>query len=83
MNCILHKKKQPVIFQNYFSVFSWVSQGQTQNTSLHFNTVVGKGTVELPWRIISLRMRVFHLAENSEDFIMGWSTLTAVGRNYT
>jgi len=44
---------------------------------------VGKATVELAWRIICLRMRMFHLTENSKYFIVGWSTVTVVGRNYT
>jgi hypothetical protein len=44
--------------------------------------VVGKATVELALRIICLRMRIFHLTENSKN-IMCWSTPNVVGGHYT
>ena len=44
---------------------------------------MGNAKVQLAWRIICLRKRMFQLAENSKDFIVGWCKRRAVERNYT
>ena len=46
------KKKQPVNFQNSFSFVFRLSQGQSQNTCLHFNTA-SWAKLRLSWHVAS------------------------------